>query len=323
MTFKRAIVTAVAPLRIILDGDTVAVPFTPESLIDPATLAVDDVVRAELSGNRLVVLGRSGGLGLVSGRNLIINGDFRINQREYVSGATTAVNEYTLDRWYTRIGTGTFEFTAAPQGQPVTIGNPTYTRYLAQVIERENFQPGTHVVSWEGTAKAGITGKGQAAASYQSSPFTFESSGLFDTALEFEGEGDDVWNVKVERGSVPTPFAASPIGEDLALCQRYYQRFGGQAAYQSHAFGFARTTTAARISIPIPVSMRVLPTLTYSTLALYDGAIVSVSALAASNNGSANAIQVEATSTGLTTFRPYSLISNNSTSAYVAFDAEL
>jgi len=62
MTFKRAIVTAVAPLRIILDGDTVAVPFTPESLIDPATLAVDDVVRAELSGNRLVVLGRVGGL---------------------------------------------------------------------------------------------------------------------------------------------------------------------------------------------------------------------------------------------------------------------
>jgi len=62
MTFKRAIVTAVAPLRIILDGDTVAVPFTPESLIDPATLAVDDVVRTELSGNRLVVLGRVGGL---------------------------------------------------------------------------------------------------------------------------------------------------------------------------------------------------------------------------------------------------------------------
>ena len=62
MTFKRAIVTAVGPLRILIDGDTVPIPFTPKSLIDPATLAVDDVVHADQSGHRLVVLGRAGGL---------------------------------------------------------------------------------------------------------------------------------------------------------------------------------------------------------------------------------------------------------------------
>jgi len=62
MTFKRAIVTAVGPLRILIDGDTVPIPFTPKSLIDPATLAVDDVVHADQSGHRLVVLGRVGGL---------------------------------------------------------------------------------------------------------------------------------------------------------------------------------------------------------------------------------------------------------------------
>ena len=62
MTFKRAIVTAVAPLRILIDGDTVPIPFTPKSLIDPATLAVDDVVHADQSGHRLLVLGRVGGL---------------------------------------------------------------------------------------------------------------------------------------------------------------------------------------------------------------------------------------------------------------------
>ena len=61
MAFKRAIVTAVGPLRILIDGDTVPIPFTPKSLIDPATLAVGDVVHANLSGNRLVVLGRAGG----------------------------------------------------------------------------------------------------------------------------------------------------------------------------------------------------------------------------------------------------------------------
>jgi len=323
MAFKRAIVTSVGPLRIKIDGDTVPIPFTPKSLIDPATLAVGDVVHADQSGHRLVVLGRSGGLGLVSGRNLIVNGDFRINQRQYVSGTQTVANEYTLDRWYTRVGTGTFVFTAAPQGQPVTIGIAGFERYVAQVIERENFQPGTHVVSWEGTAKGAIFAKGGSAVSYNSSPFTFESSGTDDTVLEFAGENDTAWNVKVERGSVPTPFAASTIGEELALCQRYYQRFGGQAAYQSHAFGFARSTTAARIIIPIPVSMRAVPTSTYSTLALYDGGLVSVSALVTTNAGKTNAIQVEATATGLTTFRPYSLVSYGSTAGYVAFDSEL
>ena len=54
--------TAVSPLRIKLDGDTAAIPATPDSLTDPATLVVDDRVRTELSGNRLVVLGRVGGL---------------------------------------------------------------------------------------------------------------------------------------------------------------------------------------------------------------------------------------------------------------------
>jgi hypothetical protein len=33
-------------------------------------------------------------------RNLVINGNFAINQRAYVSGAATSgANQYTLDRW--------------------------------------------------------------------------------------------------------------------------------------------------------------------------------------------------------------------------------
>ena len=61
MTFKWATVTAVSPLRIKLDGDTAAIPATPDSLTDPATLVVDDRVRCELSDRRVVIVGRSGG----------------------------------------------------------------------------------------------------------------------------------------------------------------------------------------------------------------------------------------------------------------------
>lgn len=57
-----ATVTAIAPLRIQLDGDTAALPFTPDSLVDPGVLAVSDRVRCELGGRRVVVVGRAGGL---------------------------------------------------------------------------------------------------------------------------------------------------------------------------------------------------------------------------------------------------------------------
>ena len=53
--------TAVSPLRVKLDGDTAALAFEPDSLVDPAALAVNDRVRCELSDRRLVIVGRSGG----------------------------------------------------------------------------------------------------------------------------------------------------------------------------------------------------------------------------------------------------------------------
>lgn len=54
-------VTAVNPLRVQLDGDTTPLPFTPDSLIDPLALAVNQRVRCEQSRRRVVIHGRSGG----------------------------------------------------------------------------------------------------------------------------------------------------------------------------------------------------------------------------------------------------------------------
>ena len=59
--FVWATVTAVSPLRVKLDGDTTALAFTPDSLVDPAALSVDDRVRCELSERRVIIVGRSGG----------------------------------------------------------------------------------------------------------------------------------------------------------------------------------------------------------------------------------------------------------------------
>jgi microcystin-dependent protein len=65
MSFNWGTVTGVSPLRVRLDGDTSAVPVTPDSLVDPLTLAVNDRVRVELSNNRLIVHGVHSGESLI------------------------------------------------------------------------------------------------------------------------------------------------------------------------------------------------------------------------------------------------------------------
>ena len=60
--FVWATVTAVSPLRVRLDGDTTALTFTPDSLIDPLSLAVGSRVRCEISERRVVIHGTAGGL---------------------------------------------------------------------------------------------------------------------------------------------------------------------------------------------------------------------------------------------------------------------
>ena len=54
-------VTDTSPLRVTLDGDTTELPFTPDSLVDPLVFAVNDRVRCDLAGRRLVIVGRAGG----------------------------------------------------------------------------------------------------------------------------------------------------------------------------------------------------------------------------------------------------------------------
>lgn len=85
-TFTWATVTAVAPLRIKLDGDTVQLPFTPESLIDPAALAVDARVRCEVATNRVIVVGRSGGDSAAIAA--LINAAVPVGKIEWYAGAT-------------------------------------------------------------------------------------------------------------------------------------------------------------------------------------------------------------------------------------------
>lgn len=135
--------------------------------------------------------------------------------------------------------------------------------------------------------------------------------------------------VQIEAGTTATPFrrAAGTYQQELAACQRYYTRNTASAAYFMFAEqGMAGNTTNAWFSQKLPVTMRIAPTIeystTYSNYALqYWSATATISAITQDVSNVDRGV-FYTTSTGLTQYRPYSFISV-AANAYLGWTAEL
>jgi hypothetical protein len=187
--------------------------------------------------------------------NLLRNGTFRTNQHAYVTNTDLALNAYGFDGWKATTSNSRMTFTAAPQGQVVTI--PAGDSW-GQVIERADINAGAHTVSHAGTAQARIYNVGASAPAYAACPVTATLDGTADVIVEF-GPGT-VDKAKVERGSIATPFVLDTINAELARCQRhYYLHASGFSYYVST--GFMYTAVAMYSIFPLPVTMRAAPSL--------------------------------------------------------------
>jgi hypothetical protein len=137
----------------------------------------------------------------------------------------------------------------------------------------------------------------------------------------------DITGIQLEVGSVATPFsrAAGTLQGELALCQRYYYRVGGDGTYNRVGQGVFSSTTTALIIVNTPTTFRVAPTaIDYSTLGLYDGGgVAAVTSVVFDNAAKNNTTLSVVIATGGTANRIVQLLTNGTSAGYLGLSAEL
>jgi len=270
-TWTWATVTQASPLRIKVDGDTTALDATTDDLV--GSLAVDDRVRVHLHSDGIIVTGVQGG-GNRSNPNLLINSNFMVNQRGAVSGAGVAFDAYFLDRWKGVAGDPRpVSWSDSGGVRTLVISDGNSNQAIRQVVEKANVPAGEITLSWDRDCYGTVYQAGSTpAVLLDTSPVTITVDGTTDVVVDVVGAGSrrNLTHVKLERGPIATPYQHPTYADNLRTCMRYYQRFGGINLYEPIGQGAAQSTTVAVIQVPLVVPMRAGPTVTSSTLALYD-----------------------------------------------------
>lgn len=206
----------------------------------------------------------------VLNNNLLINPDFKINQR----GLTIYAGSYGVDRWaYSNISDGdTVE--VVENGVRISCTNPEVTRpYIRQFIEPGVIIPGemyTISVCVDGKvySKSGVLSETNYITIDSASANNIHTGVNFDVPAQLYRAFVQVtvnkpsmtinW-MKLEPGVVATPFVTPDPTLELLKCQRYYRELSGEFIYTRG--GAARGFYNVVERLPL---MRTIPTVTYT-----------------------------------------------------------
>lgn len=138
-----------------------------------------------------------------------------------------------------------------------------------------------------------------------------------------------ITGVQLEAGSTATDFERRPYGTELALCQRYYHRISGaNGSYASVGVGVCYSSSTCRIHAPLPVFMRVAPTVEISTGANYLNAFTtfgnSISSIVSAYGGGNNMMLDLNLTSNVTAGQAIVIyVATTNTNSWIQFNSEL
>lgn len=217
-----------------------------------------------------------------SSPNLLINGDFKINQRGS-STYTCTKNEYTVDRW---LGSNNLTVTKTASG--VTLSNTSTSASTTFVQKLE--EPYSSFAGQSLTLSAKIAGeiyfltttipatepttattlKTATISTGVSLVMNVYPNSILGFGIKLSPEATTTLTyLKLEVGTSPTIFTPRPYAEELAMCQRYYQKINSRYGGTNLNFAIARTSSQVRIFVNLLCSLRTTPTVSNSNLNLF------------------------------------------------------
>lgn len=195
--------------------------------------------------------GRSYGGSVGSNPNLLINGDFGkpIKQRGDSIWVTDTTDKYTIDRWKSNgcsVVTTNGAFVTIIDSYKDSKGSAYLTQLFENGLENNNY---TVTISISNVSRGylKIYLKGNEADYFTVDSvgvhsYTFKNNSLATgIVLELVNFYGDLKYIKLEHGSVATPFVPRLYAEELALCEKYYIKYNGVATiyydYTNNKYG--------------------------------------------------------------------------------------
>ncbi len=220
-------------------------------------------------------------------RNILINGAFQVWQRGTSSTSYSGnTRGYIADRWSFRYATTAEQSTDVPSGEvfkyslKVVVASTSPDAFIIQGVEdADRFAGQTVTFSYWIKPSETCTLRDDYFRSAQgtheldggvwqrvTNTFVVPSDILANEFIYIQFPANKVitfyvTGVQLELGKVATPFEHRSYGEELALCQRYYEEIDDSSNHH-RLNGVAWNTTNTNIPIPYLVQKRANPTVT-------------------------------------------------------------
>ena len=211
------------------------------------------------------------------GKNLIINGDFSVNQRKVTGTVVLAAGIYGHDRFKAGASGCTYTFATSAGVTTLTITAGS----LQHVIEATDLPATDVILSWTGTAQ----GKIDAGSYGASGTVTDTTTGGANVTVEFNT--GTLAHVQLEIGDTATDFEYVNPADQLVRCQRYFQKSDGQERDRV----FAHYGLEDRYGwVDFVSQMRNTPLVTQTILALFENGADLTGSITSNSVVGANAI---------------------------------